>query len=84
MHEVLNDEEVEGLEEAWREMMELIADDSKPSFTNILWRIPNLGQLIWRKYELNILLILFLNYLKITQVSSNMSHESLYHMPCII
>ena len=30
MYEVLNDEEVEGLEEAWREMMELMAADIKP------------------------------------------------------
>ena len=84
MDEGLAHDEIEDLEEAWKDLMELMADDSKPRFTNILWRLPNLGQLIWRKYEFNILLILFLNSLKITQVSSNKSHASFYHMPRIM
>ena len=72
------------MDEDRKELMEKIMYESKKHFTKILWRLPNLGQLIWRKDELNILLILFLNYLKITQVSSNTSHASLYHIPCIM
>ena len=35
MDELLDDEEVEFLEEAWSKMMELMADESKPRFTNM-------------------------------------------------
>ena len=39
-------EEAEYLEEAWKERMELMEAESKSHFTNILSRLPNLGQLI--------------------------------------
>ena len=42
----LADEEVEELEDARKERMELMAAYSKPHFANIWRRIPNLGQLI--------------------------------------
>ena len=46
MDEGLAHDEAEELEEAWKELMELMAAGSKPHFTNIKWRLPNLGQLI--------------------------------------
>ena len=38
-------EEVEELDESWKEIMELMADESKPHFTNIWQKLPSLVQL---------------------------------------
>ena len=63
--EGLAEEEVEDLEERQKELMELMEAESKPHFTSILWRLLKLGQLLWSKDSLKI--ILFLTYLKTCQ-----------------
>ena len=65
MYKRLADEEAEHMEETREKMMDLMADKSKPHFTNILWNLTNLGQLIWSKYQPKT--ILSLTFLKTFQ-----------------
>ena len=46
------------MEELREKLMELMMDESKLHFTNILWSLPNFGQLIWRKDQLNLMFLL--------------------------
>ena len=45
----ISDKKTDDLKESRKEYMELMADESKPHFNNILWRLTKLVELIWRK-----------------------------------
>ena len=53
MDEGIADKEEENMEEARKELMEMMADESEPHFTKILWRLTNLGQLIYTNIYLS-------------------------------
>ena len=49
MDELIANKEAHDMDEARKELLELMASESKPNFTNILWRLPNLGQILRKK-----------------------------------